>query len=79
MNNVQMMAFLPLYGDYGRADAGEIFATNEATATDLETRGLAGRYRPPVRRSLLAAKAVPAAPENKVLPAPPANKRMRAR
>lgn len=45
---VRLTALRPLYGDYGRVQAGQSFETDSETAESLEARGLAERYRQPV-------------------------------
>lgn len=57
---VKMVASKPLFGDdYGRVVPGQEFVTNSQKAEMLESKGLA--YRAP------HAKAIHAAPENKML------------
>lgn len=53
MELIKLTALRPLSGPYGRPNPGQEFITDSDTAEDLESQGLAERYRPPVKMAAL--------------------------
>lgn len=65
-NMVYLVANRQLFGDWGNVPQNGMFQTDEETALNLESRGLAYRWRPPTGRTVKPL----ASPENRMLRVP---------